>query len=68
MPGGFGELEQIIEFAGAAEPECAVDDDAFAVDVLGHVAEEEGGEVGEFVVAAESFHGVGFAGVIFELF
>jgi len=68
LPGGVGELEEVVEFAGAAEPEGAVDDDAFAVDVFGHVAEEECGEVGELFVAAEALHGVRFAGVIFELF
>ncbi len=68
MPGALREREEVIEFAGAAEPEGAVDDDAFAVDVLRHVAEKKSGEVGEFFVAAEALHGMRFARVVFELF
>src|SRR5580704_10840054 len=58
VPGGVWEVDEVVEFACAAEPEGAIDYYAFAVDVVGVIAHEVNGEVGKFFVAAETLHRV----------
>ena len=58
FPGGFGEQQEVVEFAGSLQPLAAIDHYTFAVDVLRHIAYEEGREVGELFMAAETLHGI----------
>lgn len=67
FPNGIGEHAQIVELTGTTEPLTAVNHNAFAIDVFGHVAEEKRGEIGKFFMFAEAFHGMAIQGMLFEL-
>ena len=62
-----GNHRQIVEFARAAQPLPAVNHHAFAIDVFGHVADQEDREIGEFVVFAEALHRMLLEGILFVL-
>src|SRR5580704_13955217 len=68
VPGVVGEIDEVIEFTCTAEPEGTIDHDAFAVDIVGLMAEEVDGKIGEFVVAAEALHGMVVFCALFEIF
>src|SRR5215470_6411737 len=61
----FGKHGKIVEFAGAAEPLAAVNDDTLAVDVFRQVADQKCRKIRELFVAAEALHGVFVAGIVF---
>src|SRR5260370_519 len=64
---GFGQEQQMVEFAGAAQPLCSVDHHAFAVDILRHVADEKCREICQLEVLPEAFHRMLVPGVFFKL-
>src|SRR5215470_9120533 len=65
LPDRLGQIDEVVEFAGAAEPQSAVDDNALAIDVIGVVADQVDGEIGQLFVAAEALHRVMAFGALF---
>src|ERR1700683_4909498 len=56
VPGGVGQVHEVIEFARPAQPQAAVDHYAFAVHVVGLFAQKTDREVGQLLMATDSFH------------
>ena len=66
LPNRLWEVEQIVEFTGAAEPLAAINDHTFSIHVGSGVREEIHSEVGEFIVTPKPLHGMGEARVLLK--
>src|SRR6185437_1139068 len=66
VPSGFGEIDEVVEFARAAQPKTSINHHAFAVNIFREIAEQKSGEIGELFVAAEALHRVILPRAFFE--
>src|SRR6516162_7315269 len=58
FPVGISQAVEEVELARALEPFAAIDGDDLAIDVAGEIAEQEGGEIGEFDMVRDALWGV----------
>ena len=49
IPHGFGQEPQVVELACSFQPLAAINHHTLAVNVFRHIADQKGGEVGEFL-------------------
>src|SRR5580704_1848444 len=68
VPRGFGQIDEIIELAGAAQPQTAVDYHAFAIYVCSLFAEQIRRDIGQLFMTAKAFHWMIISGALFEIF
>src|SRR5277367_4697545 len=66
VPRGIRQIEEVVEFPGAAQPQAAVNHHAFTIHVVGLFTQQIYGKIGEFIVASEAAHGVMFLGALFQ--
>src|SRR6202035_4814960 len=68
VPRSVWQIDEVVKFAGATQPQSAINHNALAIHVGCLFAEKVGGKVGEFFMTAEAFHRMIISGALFEIF